>query len=390
MEDLPEKLGRKLQERKDQNAFRELKVGEGLVDFVSNDYLGLAGEKEVLDGALALLEAEGGLGNGSTGSRLLSGNTELFERTESALARLYHAEACLIFNSGYDANLGLFSSILQRGDLIFYDEYAHASMRDGIRMGLAKSYKFNHNDLDDLRAQITSQLKKAGPETTCYIATEAVFSMDGDKPDIVSLLKLCEEYGCKLILDEAHAVTESGMMQDMGDFASSDKLIFARVITFGKAMGVQGAAILCGKQLKSYLVNFARSFIYTSALPPLSVASILYVCQEIDKGEIGDRKEKLIGNIRFFLKELDRQGLKDRFIPSNSAIHSCLIPGNTIVKEASTTLSISGFDVRPILAPTVPVGKERLRFCLHSFNSQDEIREVLTILAHALKENVHT
>ena len=390
MEELPEKLKRKLQDRKDQGAFRELKVSKGLVDFVSNDYLGLSGEEEILRGALELLEDIGRVGNGATGSRLLSGNSDLYDKTEAVLAHYYKAEECLIFNSGYDANLGLFSSILQRGDLVFYDEYAHASMRDGIRMGLAKSYKYKHNDLSDLRDQIISQLKKAGPETACYIATEAVFSMDGDQPDMEALLALCGEYGCKLILDEAHAVRDSGMMPDIEHCEQSDEMILARVVTFGKAMGVQGAAVLCGKELKSYLVNFARSFIYTTALPPVSVASILYVCRHINERAIGERKEKLLGNIRFFLNEMDRLGLKNRFIPSSSAIHSCLIPGNTQVKEVSTALNSRGFDVRPILAPTVPLGKERLRFCLHSFNSQDEIREVLTILAYALQENVHT
>ncbi len=390
MENLPGKLGRKLQERKDQNAFRQLRAGTGLIDFVSNDYLGLSGEEEVLKGALKLLEAAGGLRNGSTGSRLLSGNSQMYSKTEAALAHYYQSEDCLIFNSGYDANLGLFSSILQRGDLIFYDEYAHASMRDGIRMGLGKSYKYKHNDLSDLRDQITTQLKKIGPETTLYVATEAVFSMDGDQPDLDPLLKLCEEFDCKLILDEAHVVNGTGMISDLEQFGLSEQVILARVVTFGKAMGVQGAGILCGKELKSYLVNFARSFIYTTALPPVSVASILYVCKEMNQKLLIERKEDLLGNIRFFLEELERLGLENRFIPSKSAIHSCLIPGNTEVKEVSAVLGRRGFDVRPILAPTVPAGMERLRFCLHSFNSHDEIREVLTILAHALEENAHT
>jgi 8-amino-7-oxononanoate synthase len=390
MADLPEKLSRKLQERKEQNSFRELRVSADLVDFVSNDYLGLSGDGEVLRRGLDILESATGLRNGSTGSRLLSGNSELFERTEAALSRYYRADACLIFNSGYDANLGLFSSVLQRGDLIFYDEYIHASMRDGIRMGMAKSYKYRHNDLEDLRKQLSRHRQMSGPGTPCYIATEAVFSMDGDQPEMDLLLALCDEYGCRLILDEAHAVKGSAMTTDLGQSSTFRRVIMARILTFGKAMGVQGAAVLCGVELKSYLVNFARSFIYTTALPPLSIASVLYVCEQMAEGKMEDRKEELLRNIAFFIEETERLALKNRFIPSNSAIHSCLIPGNTEVKRISGTLNSKGFDVRPILAPTVPEGMERLRFCLHSFNSRDEIREVLTILAHALEENVHT
>jgi 8-amino-7-oxononanoate synthase len=296
----------------------------------------------------------------------------------------------LIFNSGYDANLGFFSSVPQRGDLVVYDEYVHASIRDGIRMSLGKSFKFKHNDLDDLRQLLRRIRQNPDPDSECYIATEAVFSMDGDKPDLDSLVSLCDEFGCKLVLDEAHAIEgiDRGI-SDLNDTELVRRVVLARVVTFGKAMGIQGAALLSGEELKAYLLNYARSFIYTTALPPMSIASILFVHRHMDSTEVRERTISLRNNINLFLHEIDRRKLKSRFIPSRSAIHSCVIPGNERVKKVAEILGREGFDIRPILAPTVPEGAERIRFCLHSYNTRSEIMEVLSILAHAIEEHVH-
>ena len=390
MADLPKKLKKKLQERKDNKTLRNLKTGGGLVDFVSNDYLGLARDENIFRGAIQILESSGQIRNGSSGSRLLSGNTELFERTETYLAQFYGQDAALIFNSGYDANIGLFSSVPQRGDLIVYDEYIHASMRDGIRMSLAKDYKYKHNDLEDLRQLLSRILRQTDQDVQCYVATEAVFSMDGDAPDLRALVSLCSEFKCRLILDEAHAIKGSdSTIQDLKDGKLAGQVVFARIVTFGKAMGVQGAAVLGGMDLKTYLLNYARSFIYTTALPPMSTASVLFACQQMNTGEVRKKVGVLRNNIVFFLSEIENRKLQDRFIPSSSAIHCCLIPGNARVRKVAEMMENKGFDVRPILAPTVPEGMERIRFCLHSFNTHDEIKEVLSILACAIEEIIH-
>lgn len=391
MADLPEKLRKKLEERRDSKTMRELRAGITGVDFVSNDYLGYAGDQSIFRGAMRLLEASGQVRNGSTGSRLLSGNSDLYEKTETYLSEIFGSGSALIFNSGYDANLGFFSSVPQRGDLIFYDEYIHASMRDGIRMGLAKSYRYRHNNLDDLRQLLSRMTPEISEGSQCYLATEAVFSMDGDAPDLEALISLCHEYRCRLIIDEAHAIRGSDMtISDLKNQALVNEVVIARIITFGKAVGIQGSAILCDRELRTYLLNFARSFIYTTALPPMSVASIFVACQQFSEPGGRERISRLRANIDLFLREVEGCGLKDRFIPSTSAIHSCVIPGNTKVKEVSGILGERGYDVRPILAPTVPEGMERIRFCLHSYNSHDEIKEVLSILAHAIEENAHT
>ncbi|MEZ2413482.1 aminotransferase class I/II-fold pyridoxal phosphate-dependent enzyme [Muriicola sp. E247] len=391
MADFPNKLRQKLEQRKKEDTFRELLPGSNLVDFVSNDYLGLARDKSIFKAATDLLESREFIRNGSTGSRLLSGNNQLFEETENLLAAYYGEEAALIFNSGYDANLGLFSSVPQRGDLILYDEYIHASMRDGIRMGLARSVKFKHNDLKHLRAQLGNLRKNISQHAQCYLVTEAVFSMDGDHPDLEALLTLCREFHCQLILDEAHAIRGIDKTPtDLENIEHATQGIFARLVTFGKAAGVQGSAILGSRELKTYLLNFARSFIYTTALPPLTIASILHTYQYFESKEFMERKSKLQSNIELFHREIEKLRLKELFIPSSSAIHSCIIPGNKRVKRVAQTLGKKGYDVRPILAPTVPEGKERIRICLHSFNTEEEIKEVLSILAYAIDEKIHT
>ncbi len=387
---LPKKLDQKLQERIASNALRQLQTDSKKVDFASNDYLGMAKDNMVFYEAHKLLTDRGIIQNGSTGSRLLSGNSSLYEETEQYVATYYKADAALIFNSGYDANLGFFSSVPQRTDVVVFDEYIHASMRDGIRMGTARSLKFKHNKLNDLANILQRVRKDSEAEAQCYVVTEAVFSMDGDSPDLRRLMALCKEYQCKLILDEAHAI------QGVNDTVYNElikeiteQVLFARIVTFGKAMGVQGSAILGGNDLKTYLLNFARSFIYTTALPPMTVASILTVIRAIESAEVKERKKRLKENIMIFSREVQHLELHNSFIPSTSSIQSCLVPGNTRVKKIASYLREEGFDVRPILSPTVPESEERLRFCLHSYNTLNEIKEVLSILATAIKSELY-
>ena len=320
--------------------------------------------------------------NGATGSRLLSGNHALYSETEDFISQFHQAETALIFNSGYDANIGFFGAVPQRNDVILYDELCHASIRDGIQMSNAKSYKFPHNDLEELEKLIT----KYQPTTdnrqpiTVYIVTESVFSMDGDCPNLEVLTNLSEKHSAFLVVDEAHALgvfgqQGEGLVQSLG---LEDK-VFARIMTFGKGLGCHGAAILGSQSLKSYLVNFARSFVYTTGLSPHSVATILQSYKHLTKEK--EALQKLKSNIIFFNQEKMRLGLKPLFVYSKSAIQCAIIPGNERVKNSATQLQQKGFDVRPILSPTVPEGQERLRFCLHSYNSESEITNVLELLS---------
>lgn len=314
--------------------------------------------------------------NGSGGSRLLTGNHPLFETVESVLCTVHNSESALVFNSGYDANIGLLSSVPQRGDIIFYDGLSHASIRDGIQMSQAKAYKFDHNDLEHLQALINRHKDCEN----IYVVTESVFSMDGDSPDLKRLVGICKENDALLILDEAHATgvigtNGGGLAQHIG----VEDQIFARLVTFGKAIGAHGSAILGSQELRNYLINFARSFVYTTALSPHTIANIMIAYSALQND---DNRSRLKANISFFRNRLKDLGLDNRFIESHSAIQSIILPGNFEVKNVSRKLKENGFDVRPILSPTVPEGEERLRFCLHSFNSEEEINEVLNLLVN--------
>ena len=383
MEKLPKKLQSKLAEREVGNALRFLPAQRDLIDFSSNDYLGLARNEEVSKKASRLVKNVSPK-NGATGSRLLTGNHKLYNQLEDFLVRHHGSESALVFNSGYDANIGFFSSVPQRGDIVLYDELAHASIRDGIQMGHAKSYKFAHNDLQDLEQKIKAFRAQSRNEMEIYVVTESIFSMDGDSPDLQSLAILCKEQNCFLVVDEAHATGIFGQGRDLVSQLGLQNEVFARLITFGKAIGCHGAAILGSQSLKEYLINFSRSFIYTTALSPHAVASILSAYQYIkEQGE--PVIQSLQENISFFKSESVRLQLSERFIQSNSAIHCVIVPGNTKVKYMAQELQLQGFDVKPILSPTVKEGGERLRFCLHAFNTKEEISRILSLLKNLME-----
>lgn len=374
-------LKAKLDTRIQNNALRQLPEYNNLIDFASNDYLGFSKSEAIFNETHQYLVANSYLQNGATGSRLLSGNHNLYSITEDFIAQFHQSESALIFNSGYDANVGFFGAVPQRNDVVLFDELCHASIRDGIKMGNAKSFKFGHNDFENLEKLILKQLRTQNSQLkNIYIVTESVFSMDGDTPNLEELAGLADKHNCYLVIDEAHALgvfgeKGEGLVQMLGLQAR----VFARIMTFGKGLGCHGAAILGSQELKQYLVNFARSFIYTTGLSPHSVATILIAYQHLES----DKKnvESLCENIIQFNQQKNLLGLKPIFIRSKSAIQSAIIPGNEKVKSIAFQLQEKGFDVKAILSPTVPEGQERLRFCLHSYNSKEEITEVLTLLS---------
>lgn len=375
----PNKLKSKINYRRENQALRTLGDPSDLVDFSSNDYLGFAKSATIFDATHQFLVDNNIKLNGATGSRLLSGNHALYGEVEALLCDFHQSESALIFNSGYDANVGFFSSVPQRGDVILYDEYIHASIRDGIQLSNAKAYKFKHNNLDYLD-EILKRVQHDDAEI--YIVTESVFSMDGDSPDLQAISEISKKHGAHFIVDEAHAVGVFGQhgcgeVQRLG----LEREVFARIITFGKALGCHGAAILGSLKLKNYLVNFARSFVYTTGLSPHALATIRSVYNVLLSGNEESQQQKLAENIHYFRSEIERLALQERFVKSTSSIHCCVISGNQNVKEIAQKLQKKGFDVKPILSPTVQKGEERLRFCLHAYNSRKEIAEVLNLLA---------
>ncbi len=371
--ELPAHLSQKLETRKAQNAYRALSLHpEGLIDFCSNDYLGIVKNSLLND---SLYKKEMHFSTGSTGSRLLTGNSRLAEATEQLIADFHEAEAALLFNSGYDANVGVLSCVAQKGDTIIYDALCHASIRDGIRLSLAAGYSFRHNNVEDLRK------KMKAASGTIYIVTESVFSMDGDTCPLSEILTLCSEFGAYLILDEAHSI---GVIGNEGEGLSQHLQLHAqvwcRIYTFGKACGCHGAVVVGAKSLHNYLINFARSFIYSTALP----GHALFFIQHSYTLFPQLREERT--QLQSLIYQFQTASLSHTKLPSKTPIQAVIIQGNNEVKALSQKLRESGLDVRSVLYPTVPKGSERLRIILHSFNKKNELEQLIHVLQNRYKK----
>lgn len=376
-------LNKRLNAREKEGLLRKLSPKNNLVDFSSNDYLGFARSEELkklIDEELQTLNFR--IQTGSSGSRLLTGNSRYAEKLEKRIADFHKAEAGLIFNSGYDANLGLVSSIGKKEDLIYYDELSHASIYDGVRLSKAASFPFRHNDVSHLaeRLKFFRSGQDAGRDfksrPTAFVIVESVYSMDGDFSPLKEIVSLCDEYKANLIVDEAHA---TGVFGTQGEGRvvelNIEEKVFARMHTFGKALGGHGAIVLGSEDLRNYLINFARSFIYTTALPIHSLAVIKCAYNLLKKSNGTLFKISSLINL-FKIKAKNIQG----FMESSSPIQSLILEGNENAKNISLLIQKDGFDVRPILSPTVPKGKERIRICLHAFNTEEEINGLVSSL----------
>jgi 8-amino-7-oxononanoate synthase len=353
---MDKKLIDRLIKRENEGTLRSLSFYTGMVDFFSNDYLGYAS---------FVTPTYEGIYSG-TGSRLISGNLPVAEECEQIIAAHFSAATALMFNSGYDANLGFFSSVPQKGDTVVYDALVHASIRDGIRLSLARSYSFKHNDLDDLRLK----LKQA--TGTIYIAVEGIYSMTGDQVPLIAIVELALEFGAYIFLDEAHSAgvfgrNGSGLAVELG---VEDK-IFARLVTFGKAFGAHGACVLCDGMLRDYLINFAHSFIYTTALPPDHYFRIMTI---LNDSELDKRRMILHKNIQLLNDNLE---LKERLY---TPILMFFAENRNALLNISLSLKTEHFAVKPIYYPTVPVELEGIRVSLHAFNTKEEISRLTTLL----------
>lgn len=345
-----------LDAKSEKDAYRVLLTQEG-VDFYSNDYVG----------ASMIPHDEGGVA-GSTGSRLISGNSLRTETIEAELAGFFGADAGLIFNSGYDANLGVMSCIPQRGDTVLYDSLCHASIRDGIKLSNAKAFSFEHNNVDSLK----DKFERA--EGDIYVVVESLYSMDGDFAPLEKLSDFCAENGAYLIVDEAHAggvYGEGG--RGIGSTITHPYNIFARIVTYGKAYGSHGAIVLGSKDLREFLINYARSLIYTTAISPIAQERMLSITSHV--AEMNHERELLFANLIYFKNQAKKLGIE--VMPSNSPIQGLIIGGNEKTNKLAEKIRKSGFLVKAILSPTVPEGLERIRICIHSFNTKEEIDGLL-------------
>ena len=360
-----------LENRRENGLFRSLETTDG-VDFCSNDYLGLACHD------LGVPELE----NGSTGSRLISGNSKHLEKLEKQIASFHGFEQSLLFSSGYAANLGLLACLGKREDVLISDELIHASLIDGARLSYARRVRFQHNSVADLRAKLEQESLRT--EGQIFVVVESLYSMDGDFAPLTDISLLCEQFDALFIVDEAHAVGVYGR-QGRGLIAQHalQNKIFAAIYTFGKALGFHGAAVAGSANLHQYMINFCRPFIYTTAPSPHTVAMTKAA---YDKFIAADKeREKLNDILLYFENSVKAIELTNAYwMNSETPIQGLIIPGNNPVKEAASILQANGFAVKAIVSPTVPEGQERLRISLHSFNTRDELDGLATILSDVL------
>lgn len=354
-----------LDKRKEEGTLRRLKLQSNGIDFYSNDYLGFAKSKELQYLLLQKVMDNPQLLSGSTGSRLISGNSEIAVSVENEIAQKHQFESALLFPSGYNANLALFSTLPNRHDVVIVDEQIHRSVHDACKLSNAKKLKFNHNDPEDLENILKRQ------EGHCYIAIESLYSMEGDFAPIQEIAVLAGKYNASLIVDEAHSFGVFGY--GLIEKHQLQHQVSAAVMTYGKALGAHGAIILCNETVKSYLINFASSFIYTTSAQDFQWMSIKTGYEFLDQHH--ELAVKLQDNIKIF---------RSRNLKSPSAetspVQAIVIPDNQKLKRLQDILSEEGFLTYAIYSPTVKEGSERLRICLHSFNTEEEIMKLTGII----------
>lgn len=346
-------------------------------DFSSNDYLGMARSAFLRDTARAALD--NGMSHGSGGSRLLGGNHPEHESLETHAAAFYDSEAALFFSTGYAANLALFSTLPQRGDLVLYDSLIHASVHDGMKLGRANSQIFAHNDCEDLEKQI-QLYRSSGGTGRIWIATESLFSMDGDIAPLADLSDIADRHDAMLIIDEAHA---TGIFGEGGrglsaDLGQRDNVLALR--TCGKALGVEGGLITMPAIFRDFFVNRARAFIFSTAPSPLTAHLVEQAIRHVARTPA--LRQQLHEHI-----SLTESLLAGHAEPrgTSSQIFPVILGEDRKATAVAELLQQQGFDVRAIRPPTVPAGTARLRISLTLNVSTQDIHDLAAALKQALQ-----
>jgi 8-amino-7-oxononanoate synthase len=351
--------------------------GRAGADFTSNDYLGMAESEELKLAAAAAIAR--GVPVGSGGSRLLRGNHPEHEALEHEAAAYFGAETALYFGGGYVANLSIFSTLPQRGDLVVHDELIHASVHEGLRRGRAESQSIPHNDIDAFDAAIV-RWRANGARGRPWISVESLYSMDGDSPDLAGMFAVADRHEAMVVIDEAHA---TGVLGPQGrglaaGFEGRDNVITLH--TCGKALGTAGGFVLAPRIVRDFLVNRARPFIFATAPSPL-IAAITRAALKISRTN-PERREQLARLVRFAGAELHRRcGIE----PSGSHIVPVIIGPDQAAVNVAASLQQRGFDIRAIRPPTVPEGTARLRIALTTAVDQTTVANLFEALAEDMR-----
>ncbi|MCH2199271.1 MAG: aminotransferase class I/II-fold pyridoxal phosphate-dependent enzyme [Flavobacteriales bacterium] len=359
-----------LEKRREEDRLRMLRDELPAVDFSSNDYLGLGAEEVSLSADRS----------SASSSRSITGNYPRLRALEIYLAERFQGDEATFFQSGFEANQALFSMLSDLGVTVLFDEHIHASIRSSLFRSRGKAWSFKHNDLTDLRMKLNRS------EGECVVVTEGLFSMHGDSPDLEAISALKSEIDFALIVDEAHS---NGFFGEHGIGTSESQNIIAdvnvRIQTFGKAFGIQGAAIVQKREsrsadrrektsIKEALANFSRPFIYTTAPSPLLTELCFHGLRRWERAQ---KQRELLGeNIQHYLM---RAKHFEEATMNRGQVQFYSVGGNGATLQCSQAFSERGYDLKAILSPTVPEGQEGLRICLHAFNSKAEIDAIFDI-----------
>ena len=354
-------INQKLEQAKNYRLRKLNGIDNGFIDFSSNDYLGLAKEKTTVTAD-----------SGSASSRLISGQHPLLNQLENSLSKAFSFESALFFASGYHANLALISAFNHQKLHFICDELVHASIHDALKMGNASVSFFKHNNLESLEEQLSSSSKET------IVVVESTYSMDGDQCDWQNINSLANKYNAKIIVDEAHSTGLIG--DDYLGLAKNDKNVLAKVVTFGKAFGCEGGLVLCDKETKSFLVNFSRPLIYSTAPSSLLCKSVLMQFELWQKSS--NAIIKLKENCEYFQKLFSKYLNEDQVL--KGPIFPILLPKEKLLTLEKKCLE-NKIAVKAIFHPTVAKGQERLRICLHAFNTQEEIDLLFELLSKVLE-----
>jgi 8-amino-7-oxononanoate synthase len=339
-------------------------AGRQIIDFSSNDYLGYSQNTDIIAAATDALQK---YGMGAGASRLMSGDLDIHHDLENITANYKSKEVALCFTSGYCANTTLISALVTRHDAIFADALIHASLIDGAQLSQAKLIRYRHNDIAHLQELLD---KYRGNYPDALIITESIFSMDGDRAPLKEIVKLKQQYNCRLFVDEAHAtgVFGSGIVDADGVTADTEYVMG----TFSKALGSFGGYLACDQTTKDYLINAARGFVYTTALPPAIIAAnIAAIKVAADNPQDG---ENLLRKSTYLRDELRRQGWQ---VGGESQIIPVVVGNTERALQLSEKLADAGMRVLAIRPPTVPDGSARLRLSLCAMHTDEQLRRLL-------------
>jgi 8-amino-7-oxononanoate synthase len=376
-----QRIAAELSDLESQAQLRHLETPVG-IDLSSNDYLALSTDSRMKQAILDAVEAAPRIA--STGSRLLSGHDEAWTALEHDFARWVGAEASLYFTSGYAANIGLLSAVLGPDDIVFSDSANHASLIDGMRLAKSRRVIFPHLDLNALEAELRWDHSSAGAR---FIVVESIFSMDGDRAALRELAALAKRYDAELIVDEAHAtgVCGPGGRGCVAEAGLSGR-VFATVHTCGKALAAAGAFVCGSEDLRRYLINRARTFIFSTALPPYFAAQVsagmrLALTMDIERTHLAD--------LGIFLRNaLLQKGFETA--GSDSHIVPVVLGANETALAFAANLQARGYGIRAIRPPTVPPGTARLRMSLTTKLSKPVLADLVGALVQIRNELAHS